>query len=313
MKLENPLPLLLLLLSPLAAAASSDSNPILAFTSRSVSEASSHSILSGLNRLSSSAPSSIRNFDLIHSFFGGNDDERGPELLCQLDSILILKQQATGSLQRESFARLGSEGEGGLKKMVLDSPAQIVLDLGRQADQAVDLGQSFKSQLERFCGESTKIQLVRSDLERHDLEEEVLQQPGEGVVILDIDVDNIVHHENRIEELLKGMDEKLSDNLVLILADPYKTTPASTWIHKRSEAGEAPSSSQPSQGEWTEPRGGIFHKYQLFSTPLIICLLVSFGVLSPIILFATYLLASIQTPDQIGQKKISIGSSKKNN
>ena len=86
-------------------------------------------------------------------------------------------------------------------------------------------------------------------------------------------------------------------------------------------------------GIWTEPKGGIFSRYQvrvsscssilfdsvtdtdcsqLFSTPVILILGVIFGILAPITLFAVGQLASLEIPDQIGVRKDPITGDKKN-
>lgn len=50
---------------------------------------------------------------------------------------------------------------------------------------------------------------------------------------------------------------------------------------------------------------------QLFSTPLILTLLLVGGLLFPIVYFAVYQLAQIQTPDQMGVRKDPISGDKK--
>lgn len=89
-----------------------------------------------------------------------------------------------------------------------------------------------------------------------------------------------------------------------------------------------------SSGNWTEPVGGVFARYQvseailllsiafysptpvlafrqLFSTPLILTLLLVGGLLIPIVYFAVSQLAQIQTPDQMGVRKDPISGDKK--
>lgn len=50
---------------------------------------------------------------------------------------------------------------------------------------------------------------------------------------------------------------------------------------------------------------------QLFSTPLILTLLLVGGVLLPIVYFVVYQLAQVQTPDQMGVRKDPVSGDKK--
>lgn len=50
---------------------------------------------------------------------------------------------------------------------------------------------------------------------------------------------------------------------------------------------------------------------QLFSTPLILTLLLVGGVLLPIVYFAVSQLAQVQTPDQMGVRKDPVSGDKK--
>ncbi|KAH7921709.1 hypothetical protein BV22DRAFT_708789 [Leucogyrophana mollusca] len=104
-------------------------------------------------------------------------------------------------------------------------------------------------------------------------------------------------HESRLSSQLEKIAANFANHLVVYSGSPLE-------LFRRADSSEF--DSPPTMGSLgstflpgdnsTLPEGGIFKRYQLFSTPLIVALLVTFFLIVPIVLMGVTALASIQSP-----------------
>ncbi|EST09738.1 hypothetical protein PSEUBRA_000119 [Kalmanozyma brasiliensis GHG001] len=204
---------------------------------------------------------------------------------CQLDAIALVQAD---HLDRNTFASLRHSSTDSLRARSLDAPSQVTFNVPES-----DISARIESRLKEACGATVHSRV--SALEK--------VGSSDHLLFASINIGDLRNEESALLKSLQSLDETHPRNLVIIANQGR--------LHqytKRQVVAVKPSSSN---GNWTEPHGGVFAKYQLFSTPLLLTLILVGGVLLPIVYFAVAQLAQVQTPDQMGVRKDPISGDKK--
>ncbi|KAH7912442.1 hypothetical protein BJ138DRAFT_1083544 [Hygrophoropsis aurantiaca] len=99
----------------------------------------------------------------------------------------------------------------------------------------------------------------------------------------------MAEHESRLSSELEKIVANFANHLVVYSGSPLA-------LSRRAESSEFDSAPSPGSFDSTlAEEGGIFKRYQLFTTPLIVGLLITFFLLVPIVLMGVTALASIQS------------------
>ncbi|GAC96674.1 hypothetical protein PHSY_004257 [Pseudozyma hubeiensis SY62] len=264
-----------LLATVACVSATSNSRPVLAFTS------------AGASSLQLELPTDSSLTGFIDSLFA--DKKASPA--CKLDAIALVEAE---NLDRDTFASLRHSSTDSLRARSLDAPSQITFDVAPVPDAFNDLASRFAKACAYGRAMFTTWTLNGTF--------EALPSTKDPHYVL-IRAGDLRQNENQLLRTLESLDEDSPRNLVII-------APAAQFRQhgKRQYVVAAPSASN---GNWVEPEGGIFARYQLFSTPLILTLLLMGGLMLPIVYFAVSQLAQVQTPDQMGVRKDPISGDKK--
>ncbi|SAM72488.1 uncharacterized protein UBRO_00170 [Ustilago bromivora] len=267
-----------LLAAAACASASSASHPVLAFTSQQASNL----------QLELPSDSSIDGF--VDTLFAAGKSSPA----CKLDAIATVWAD---HLDRDMFASLRHTSSDSLRARSIGAPSQVTFGAAPNTNTTAILVERIVSacRFERY----SVTQL--SDLTRNQ-EVSPPDQQQKTFPFVEILVHDLPRQEAQLLKALESLDEKKPRNLVMVMQN------GQLHQHTKRQYVAAPSSSS---GNWTEPAGGIFARYQLFSTPLILTLLLVGGVLLPIVYFAVAQLAQVQTPDQMGVRKDPISGEKK--
>ncbi|PWZ02944.1 hypothetical protein BCV70DRAFT_234709 [Testicularia cyperi] len=211
--------------------------------------------------------------------------------ICSLDAIAVVSVE---HLRRDTYSALRHSSQS-LRKRALDAPSQLTF-LADQDDSVI-------SSVSQQLGHCRNKQIVRSSKHAGEPIGTVDAAPA-FINVLEIRTKDLAHDEELVLQSLSQIDEIYPRNLVIITQSP-SSHPS---LFKRQYTSTEPLASK---GNWTEPTGGVFARYQLFSTPLLLTLLLVGGILLPIVLFAVSQLAQVQTPDQIGVRKDPVTGDKK--
>ncbi|CBQ67497.1 conserved hypothetical protein [Sporisorium reilianum SRZ2] len=260
-----------LLTAAACVSATSFSHPVLAFTSQ---QASSVQLQLGTD------PSIA---GLVDSLL--TSGKSSP--VCDLDAIAFVQAD---ELNHDTFASLRHSSTDSMRARSLDAPSQVTFNAAPAAEPYMKLA----DRVTKACG------FRRVEMMELRASHDVIQSNNKVFAL--IDAGDIRKQESALLHTLESLDETYPRNLVIITHNEQMRQ-----LSKRQYADEPFASS----GNWTEPAGGIFAKYQLFSTPLILTLLLVGGVLLPIVYFAVSQLAQVQTPDQMGVRKDPISGDKK--
>ncbi|KAJ9477064.1 hypothetical protein PHBOTO_000740 [Pseudozyma hubeiensis] len=264
-----------LLAAVACVSATSNSRPVLAFTS------------AGASSLPLELPTDSSLTGFINSLLA--DKKASPA--CKLDAIALVEAE---NLNTDTFASLRHSSTDSLRARSLDAPSQITFDVAPVSNAFDDLAERFRKACARERTMYTTWNLNGTF--------KPLPSTKDPHMIL-VRAGDLRQNELPLLRTLESLDEDSPRNLVII-------APAAQ-LHqhgKRQYVAAAPSASN---GNWTEPEGGIFARYQLFSTPLILTLLLMGGLMLPIVYFAVSQLAQVQTPDQMGVRKDPISGDKK--
>ncbi|SPO19749.1 uncharacterized protein UTRI_00142_B [Ustilago trichophora] len=270
-----------LLAAAACVSASSSTHPVLAFTSQQA------------NSIQLQAPSDSDLATFVVSLFASGESSPA----CTLDAIAVV---SADKLDRDTFASLRHSSSHSLKGRALDAPSQVTFNAAPESD----IANSIAGNATQHCGYSM---YRRTDLTpSQKVPDTYFDTKDDQIHFLEIKVDDLRKEESSLLQTLQSLDESHPRNLVIISQD---SNGSGNNLHQHTKRQYvAPSSSN---GNWTELTGGIFAKYQLFSTPLILTLILVGGVLLPIVYFAVSQLAQVQTPDQMGVRKDPISGDKK--
>ncbi|TKY90133.1 hypothetical protein EX895_000131 [Sporisorium graminicola] len=260
-----------LLAAAACVSANSVSYPVLAFTSQQASS----------TKLQLPTDSSLTGF-VDSLLISGRTSP-----VCNLDAIAFVHAD---QLDRDTFASLRHSSTHSLRARSLGAPSQVTFNAAPGAERY----SSLVSRISKECG------FGRTEMLELRASHEVLR--SEHKVFAHIDAGDIRKQESALLQTLESLDEAYPRNLVIVTHNDRMHQHA-----KRQYVAEPLASS----GNWTEPQGGVFAKYQLFSTPLILTLLLVGGLLLPIVYFAVSQLAQVQTPDQMGVRKDPISGDRK--
>lgn len=87
-------------------------------------------------------------------------------------------------------------------------------------------------------------------------------------------------------------------NSVIIVTTEVSSPRSNKWSRRAQEEANQDNRAAPVVHE----KSGLFHRYQFFSTGLLVGIVVVALLLMPAAFYATQLLSSIETPDQLGKK-----------
>ncbi|KAN0066344.1 hypothetical protein ACQY0O_000438 [Thecaphora frezii] len=255
------------------------SSPVLAFASSQAS--------SGL--LPNVTPSSLDAF--TSKLFASGSQSAA----CGLDALVLV---STDGLDRSTFTSLRHVSPS-LRQRALAAPAQLTFEQTVREAAAPERG--LERLLERACGGEAQVVHIKAGqrFKGGDLG---------GKLFIRLDVEDLKAQEESLLETLSEIDEAYPRNLVIIAASGA----AGHRLSKRQYATFGASFADDNKGNWTEPEGSIFERYQLFSTAQILVLLIVVGVLIPTLFIVIGQLAGVQVPDQIGVRKDPITGDKKN-
>ncbi|GAC73340.1 hypothetical protein PANT_9c00070 [Moesziomyces antarcticus T-34] len=290
-----------LLSAAACASASRTASPVLAFTSQqspalqfeAPADASFSTFVSSLFAVEPSSDAKSAGF--LNSVFGA----RQKPAACDLGAIAIVRAE---KLDGNTFASLRHSSTDSLRARSLEAPEQITFN----AQPEVDPFQKINSAFAKTCKPSRMILSNLSLPHDFDFTRSQRDLPGNKHAphLLELPIDDLRTQESDLLQFIEELDDAYPRNLVIILLR------ANTGTHQHSKRQVAASPSS-SDDKWVEPTGGVFAKYQLFSTPLLLVLLLVGGVLVPIVFFAVAQLAQVQTPDQMGVRKDPISGDKK--
>lgn len=206
---------------------------------------------------------------------------------CKLDAVVLVEAE---NLNRDAFASLRHSSSNSLRARSLNAPSQVTFN----AAPAADVFDLLVERASKACG--------YGDLDITTLGAFESLNPTKNPRFVDIKAGDLRKDESSLLQTLESLDESSPRNLVIVAPQiRLRQHPKRQYIDETSS----------SNGNWTQPEGGIFARYQLFSTPLILTLILVGGLLLPIVYFAVSQLAQIQTPDQMGVRKDTISGDKK--
>lgn len=108
---------------------------------------------------------------------------------------------------------------------------------------------------------------------------------------------DLIHLEDLFNHDLEAFMRTHPNSLVFVTAD-LSSPQSRSWTRRALEEA----AKDDGTGAVVDDKLGLFHRYQFFSTGLLVGILVVAFLLTPIAFYATQLLSSIETPDQLGQK-----------
>ncbi|KAJ1030507.1 hypothetical protein NDA16_001416 [Ustilago loliicola] len=265
-----------LLAAAACVSASSSSHPVLAFTSQQASN------------LKLELPSDLSIDSFVDTLFASGKSSPA----CKLDAIATVWAD---HLDRDTFASLRHTSTDSLRARSLDAPSQVTFSAAPNANTTA----IFAERIATICHYGFSFTQL-SDLTRSQ-DASTPEYKQKTFPFVEILVNDLPRQEPLLLKALESLDEKHPRNLIIVMQNGL--------LHQHTKRQYvAPSSSS---GNWTDPTGGVFAKYQLFSTPLILTLVLVGGVLLPIVYFAVAQLAQVHTPDQMGVRKDPISGDKK--
>ncbi|SNX81413.1 uncharacterized protein MEPE_00118 [Melanopsichium pennsylvanicum] len=261
-----------LLAAAVCVSASSSPHPVLAFTSQQATS----------TKLELPSDSSI--FTLVNSLFTAGKRSAA----CELDAVLIV---SADKIDRDTLASLRHSSDHSLRKRALDAPSQLTFNDQLEPEAVTEISGQFGKACE-----------VKQVLLTNMLSSNKVPDSTKEIHFININVSDLRKEESALWQVLESMDESHPRNLVIVAQK-------GDYLHQHTKRQYMEPLA--SNGNWTEPTGGVFARYQLFSTPLILTLVLVGGVLLPIVYFAVAQLAQVQTPDQMGVRKDPISGDKK--
>lgn len=114
----------------------------------------------------------------------------------------------------------------------------------------------------------------------------------------------VFYHEVELHDLEKYFNKEFGTfmrthpNSVVLVTTELSSPGPNKWTRRAFEEADKDEGTRPVVNE----KLGLFHRYQFFSTGLLVGIIVVALLLTPVAFYATQLLSSIETPDQLGQK-----------
>ncbi|KAL7411764.1 hypothetical protein BDY24DRAFT_416684 [Mrakia frigida] len=245
-------------------------------------------------------------------------DVLSDESLCSLGGVLVIDQEGlhASDLPSMSFlSRLLPSASLQLPYLTSTSPSNLDDSLAQLAKACGSVVQTVQAGEHIPQGETSVVQIVKVE--------------GKAVVEEERDAD--IQWEDALisPQIISFLDTHASSHLIVLTGHPSSSSsPLAIQQHRRNQkevplllvspaAAAAKTSSLPSKNRngttVVENDLPLLARYQILSTPILTCLIVSFGLLLPILAFGISALQSIKVPERMtATKGIIVTGEKKN-